>query len=329
MKFATTLTNHPAEEAAAESALGAKSYTLSLMKSPNTPASVPYPERYNPAKGRPAIVTPDEWKVIRPCVLDAIAPLNHLAPGSLTPFLRALVRLMMYINSRGQDLDVSFVLRADVLAAYAKATKLTRNDLGRLVRLSKEHGFTTSDAMPVGTPRLSYTTPYSDDEIAALLRAAESLSTENRRLTATAVLLLGAGCGIVRQPASFVTADSIHFHDEELFVATEGRCAKVRSEFVELLLDLKSTRPTGNLRGGLSADRVAEKSREWLSSMPGVPTLFVDRLRATYICSQLTDGAGVIDLLAWCGLQSAEAFDGYLAHLDIVRTCAATSKDEL
>jgi len=243
--------------------------------------------------------------------------------------LRALVRLMIYINSLGQDLEVSFVLRADVLAAFAKATKLTRNDLGRLVRLSKEHSLTPSDAMPIGTPRLSYSTPYSDDEIAALLRAAESLGTENRRLTATAVLLLGAGCGIVRQPASFVTADSIHLHDDELFVATEGRCARVRSEFVELLLDLKATRPTGNLRGGLSADRVAEKSREWLSSMPGVPTLFVDRLRATYICSQLTEGAGVVDLLAWCGLQSAEAFDGYLAHLDIVRTCTATSKDEL
>ena len=299
------------------------------MKSPATPATIlSYPERYNPAKGRPAIVSPDEWAVIRPCVLEAIAPLNHLSAGSLVSFLRALVRLAMYINARGQDLDVSFVLRLDVLTAYAKATKLSRNDLGRLVRLAKEHGYSVDDAMPVGTPRPSYTTPYTDNEIAALLRAAESLSTENRRLSATAVLLLGAGCGIVRQAAAFVTADSLHYHDAELFVTADGRCAKVRVDFIEPLLELAAARPSGQLRGQLSADRVVEKSREWLSSMPGVPTLFVDQLRAAYICAQLNEGTGLLELLAWSGLQSAEAFDGYLTHLEIVRTCAPSNKDK-
>ena len=299
------------------------------MKSPATPATtLSYPERYNPAKGRPAIVSPDEWAVIRPCVLEAIAPLNHLSAGSLVSFLRALVRLAIYINARGQDLDVSFVLRPDVLTAYAKATKLSRNDLGRLVRLSKEHGYSVNDAMPIGTPRPSYTTPYTDNEITALLRAAESLSTENRRLSATAVLLLGVGCGIVRQAAAFVTADSLHYHDDELFVAADGRCAKVRVDFIEPLLELAAARPSGQLRGQLSADRVVEKSREWLSSMPGVPTLFVDQLRAAYICAQLNEGTGLLELLAWSGLQSAEAFDGYLTHLEIVRTCATSNKDK-
>lgn len=289
--------------------------------------SRPYPETYNPALGRPAIISPADWQAIRPYVLAAISPLNHLSSSSLIFFLRALIRLCLYLKARGQDLETSFLLRPDVLAAYAKATKITRSEFGRLVRLSKEHGLYVDANLPLGAPRPSYTTPYQPHEVDALLRAAENLSTENRRLTATSVIVLGAGCGIVRQSAASVTASDVHYHESDLFVRVDERCAKVRDQFKDQLEELTSKRPTGFLRGNLLPDHVVGKVREWLSSMPGVPILFVDQLRATYICTLLEAKAPLVDLLTWCGLKSAEAFDGYLAHIDTARTCPATTKE--
>ena len=284
-------------------------------------ADKPYAERYNPAKGHPRTVTAAQWQKVRPFVVAAAKPLNHLAPASQVLFLRALTRLAAYIDGQGQPLSVEFCLRADVLTAYAASTRLGRAELGSLVRLAKEHGLPTSASLPVGVPRPAYAEPYTEDQIAALLRAAESLSTENRRLSATAVVLLGVGCGIVRQSAANVKACDVHYHGDDLFVAAEGRCAKVRSGYVEPLLELAAARPSGLLRGNLKADHVAVAVREWISGMPGVPTLFVDQLRAAYVCALLEDGVGLTDVLAWCGLQGAEALDSYLSHVEIRRTC--------
>jgi len=286
----------------------------------------PYAERYNPAKGRPPLVSSTEWIAIRSFVVAAAEPLNHLSNASVCRYLRALIGLALYYKARGQDLTVSFLFRTDVLQAYAKAAKIDRAEVGCLSRLAKEHGLALSAVLPSGSPLPAYAMPYSDDEVDALLRAAENLGTENlgtenRRLTASAVLLLGAGCGIVRQGAANITATSVHFHGDMLFVSVDGRCAKFRDTFITPLLELTEARPTGRLRGTMKPDNVIEKVRTWLCGMPGVPTLFINQLRATYICAHLSDGVGLVDLMAWTGLQSAESVDGYLGNVHTARSC--------
>ena len=281
-------------------------------------------ETYNPAKGRPALVSADQWKPLRSCVLEAIAPLSHLSPSSLSPFLRALINVSLYVSGNHQELSVSWILSPQVLATYAKTKNVTDDDLGRLRRLAELHKLSVNEAHPRGASRQHYHRPYSAPEVTALLRAADALSTDNRQINATALIVLGAGCGLTRQSATEVTADSLHLHGDALFVAAPQHCAKVRASFEEELRALVARRPEGRLRGTMSPEHVLESVRRWLAKTPGLPAFSIDRLRATYICALLEEGTGLLDLLAWTGMKSPEAFDGYLGFVARNNACPLT-----
>ena len=285
-------------------------------------------ETYNPAKGRPALVLAEQWKPLRSCVLEAIAPLSHLSPSSLSPFLRALINVSLYVRANHQELSVSWILSPQVLATYSKAKGVTHDDLGRLRRLAGLHHLSTNEAHPRGASRQHYHRPYSGDEVTALLRAADALSTDNRQINATVLILLGAGCGLTRQNATEVTADSLHLHGDALFVAAPKHCAKVRVCFEDELRALVTRRPEGRLRGTMSPEHVLESVRRWLAKTPGLPAFSIDRLRATYLCALLEEGAGLLDLLAWTGMKSPEAFDGYLGFVARDNACPLTEPKE-
>jgi hypothetical protein len=139
--------------------------------------------------------------------------------------------------------------------------------------------------------------------------------TNHRRTTLLAIIFLGAGAVITRSSARDITAADLRTHSSrEKFVWTGGYCAKVRPEFVELATELIALCPTGRLRGTADPSDVGSHATAWLTGRRGVPALSVDRLRATYLCAFLSVGVGLVDILNWSGLASAEALDGYVQH---------------
>lgn len=109
---------------------------------------------------------------------------------------------------------------------------------------------------------------------------------------------------------------------------TGARCAKVRPGYASLLEEACASRPHGYLlvstRRDLTTDIVA-----WASGRVGLPKLSPDRLRATYICRSLEEGASFFDLAAWTGVSRAESLVKYFEHVKLApRRCPAEDDEQ-
>jgi hypothetical protein len=292
------------------------------------PETIAFLQHYNPAKGPSPCVTPAKWLELQPVVLDGIGPLAHLATHTLRPFLKALTRLALFAQQHGYEMSVEVLLSPALIEAYLVTVRTEAKDPAPyLWRLSESWGLARAGDSHPGLARPDYGAPYSEDEMAALLLAARNQCSPHRTATLLAIVVLGAGCGITREAAREVTALDLHQHDGAWFVRTPKYCARVREEFLPLFYEATELRPSGRLRGEMAHDYVTVVASTWLYQRRGVPALSVDRLRATYVCTLLSDGASVLDVLAWSGLRSAEALDGYLAHVTRhSSTCEALSK---
>jgi integrase len=236
--------------------------------------------------------------------------------------------LALFAYERGYELSVEVLLSPALVDSYlASARDEAKDPAPYLQRLSDSWGLARAGEAHTGIARPDYRGPYSDDEISALLLAARNQCNTGRAATLLAIIFLGAGCGITREAARDVTALDLHQHDDAWFVRTPKYCARVREEFLPLFYEVTSQRPTGRLRGEMKHKFVTAAASQWLSKRRGVPALSVDRLRATYVCALLSEGASVLNVLAWSGLRGAESLGGYLAHvLRPLSICEASSK---
>ena len=157
--------------------------------------------------------------------------------------------------------------------------------------------------------------PYSTAEVAALWQCARTLKNP-RQVSLRALLVLGFGCGLSRDALRGVSAASAHRHGDVVHVRSSGHCVPVLPDYVEELDDVCRSRPTGQLIGHVYSKNLTQKHVEMVSGRSGVPELSADRLRATWIVHHLNAGTRLVDLVAWAGLCSCEALDGYLPFAD-------------
>ena len=285
-------------------------------------------QQYSPAKGVPCYATAAQWVTLRSVVLEAISPLSHLSISTLRGFLTALTRLALFAHQHGYELDIDVLLDPKLITAFlATVPKESKDPAPYLWRLSDSWGLVDENESYLGIDRRDYKAPYSHDEIAALVLAARNQNTVDRTVTLLAILFLGAGCGINREHARDVVAFDLHQHGDAWFVRTPKYCARVRVDFLPLFYEVAKERPTGRLRGEWKPEYVTNAALGWLRGRRGVPTLSVDRLRATYICALLDEGASLVDTLAWSGLQGAESLNSYLQYVTRPPMhCAHTAK---
>jgi hypothetical protein len=293
----------------------------------STPVNTPRPKKatlefialYNPAKGNQAVVTPAEWSVVSEFVRGTVAPLAWMTANSLRPYLTAMTRLAKWTVARGLPLDTSYVLSPDLLEAFAVSQEFgVASVASYLARLGSANGVAiVANNLNVGVPRPEYKLPYSDEELAALVLFIRAHRNKNRRATMMSIVALGVGAGVVRSRLRGVSASSVHVHEGlGTFVRTSENCAKVREECIELLTEACTLRPRGKLLGGLSGADLTSVAAQWVTGHVGVPTLSTDRLRATYVVALLNEGHELRQLMAWTGLQTAEALDNYLPMLE-------------
>lgn len=296
------------------------------MTSDPRPETLAFLEQYNPAKAPQCYVSPAQWTEIRPVVLEGVSPLAHLARPTLRPFLTALTHLALFGQQHGYELDIKVLLDPVLVEAFlGNVRKETKDPAPYLWRLSDRWGLVGTGDSHAGLMQPDYRAPYSHTEMTALLLAAHNQCSTHRTATLLAIIFLGAGCGVNRGPAAGVMARDVHQHGDAWFVRTPKYCARVREEFLPLYYEVAELRPTGRLRGTRSHDSVTVAASAWLHGRRGVPSLSVDRLRATYVCELLNDGTSVLDTLAWSGLQGAESLNGYLAYVSRPPFHCATS----
>lgn len=263
----------------------------------------------------------DEVEQLKNLVREAVKPMAHLQVPSIYRYLRAMSVLSQWAHESGYELDAANVLSEDKVWAFLNSPSNGELDYSApLWRLAQRHGLISPAAAKAArTPQRNYRTPYSVDELTAILEFADSLSNQYRRDTLLTLIALGAGCGINRGRIRGLSASDVHFHAKSVFVKA-GHCARVRPQFVRLIEESCTRRPTGLFFR--SSHNLTERAADWTKGRHGVPIFSTDRLRATYIVALIDEGASLTDLMAWTGLKSTEALEPYLPFTKVkVSTC--------
>jgi 5-carboxymethyl-2-hydroxymuconate isomerase len=216
----------------------------------------------------------------------------------------------------GFDLDVNTVLSSAAIEYFVANTTGAQGTVrSRLRRLAAANGVPVERVLAPGYDREVVAVPYSKAEVAMLRFIARSFFDEYRQACLRGLVVLGLGVGLARNSLRDVEAASVHYHGVEVFVHAAGRCIPVLEEYVEELIAVCALRSEGQLIGNVHGRNLTYLHRRWVRDRPGAPPLRPDRLRATWICQHLEAGTQVNELLTWAGLQSAEAFDPYLAFV--------------
>jgi integrase len=282
---------------------------------PGIPTGADFVASYDGSRGHQAPCSKAQWRVVRPSLLVALAPVSGLSPYAVRRYANAYARLAAWAIEQGLDLDPARLLSPDVAEAYlASQTKGRADQRAALRRLARAHGIEEA-ATPLGYVRRPALAPYSELEVEALWSYASGLSNVTRRTGLSALLALGLGAGLSRSSLRGVGAEDVHRHGDDPFVRTSGRCAKVRPEFVARLKEVASSRPSGDLIGQPTRN-ITSSIVEWASGRVGVPPLRPDRLRSTYICRWLEDGASLLELMAWTGMRRLDSIDHYLDYVE-------------
>ena len=278
-------------------------------------ATLEFVGHYNPAKGDHGYITAQEWLEVAEFVRETVQPLCWMSANSLRPFLTAIVRLAAWALGKGLPLHRDYLLSPGLLETFEVSQEFkVRSASSYLERLSIENGVTGA-RRHTGVARATYQMPYSEDEIDALLLFAKSHSNELRRATLLAIISLGAGAGVSREYLRGVSAECVHRHDDgNTFVSTTETCALVRPAFVKVMREVCELRPSGQLLGNVTGLNLTTAAAKWVADRSGVPTLHVDRLRASYVCALIDEGHGLADLMAWTGVRATESLNGYLPY---------------
>lgn len=280
---------------------------------------------YNPALGRNHLVTSEEWTSIGDVVREAVQPFTHLKSAQVRDYLRAMTRLCAFAYRLGGALTVEAVLSPTTIRHFlARQETGTLDEEPYLWRLARAH-----HTVPLDEPvrhevgRRALQPPYSHEELEALLLAARTQPTPLRRTNLLAIIILGAGCGLVRNSVRAVCASDVHRHHDGVYVRAAGRCAKVLSEFEDDLAELVKFRPEGRLLGTARARFSTVQAHRWLDGRRGVPHLSVDRLRASYVCALLCSTTSPLEVFTWAGFVSWGSLWRYVEMLPQPSTCAA------
>ena len=173
---------------------------------------------------------------------------------------------------------------------------------------------------PVPVARLASARPYSAAEIAAYLALASVQPTVARRMRATGLISLGAGCGLVGADLRQVRGGDVVSISEALCVRVAGRHPRVvpvLAFYRELLSGSAGFAGDGFVIGGVKADRhnVTHRLVDSLTGGEDLSRLSVPRLRATWL-AHLVSAAGLPELFAAAGLRNSKALFDLVSYLE-------------
>jgi hypothetical protein len=214
-------------------------------------------------------------------------------------FLFAAAKLASFGESVGLALEAELLLHPTVIErlivsserTISPATRRTlRTNLRALARALEAH----PSPLPVRLPRERAKPPYSEPDIAGYLALASSLSTEPRRMHASALICLGAGAGLIGAELRHLRGADVVARSGGLLVVVDGaraRTVPVLERFQQPLFEAAAFASGRYLVGGRSGERrnLTDVLSAALCADRGLPRLETGRLRTTWLvsCAQL------------------------------------------
>ncbi len=235
---------------------------------------------------------------------EVVGAADPESPARAKALLFAASRLAGFGESVGLELEPSTLLDGAVIErfilcgtqGFSPATRRTlRSNLRALARTLQTH----PPPGPTPLPRERAKPPYSDHEIGLFLAAASALSTQSRRVRATALICLGAGAGVIGSELRHVRGINVAERSGGLLVAIGGgraRSVPVLCRYQEPLRQAAAFAGGRYLLGGRAPDRKNLSGEiTALFCDPGLPRLDTGRLRSTW----LSEAAKAISLQAF------------------------------
>jgi integrase len=218
------------------------------------------------------------------------------APGSRARakgLLFACSRLAAFAERVGLELSAEVLLSEAVIERFildgcdglAPASARTlRTNLGALARALERY----PPPVPTPLPRERAKRPYSPAEIDGYLRLAQALSTERRRMRASALICLGAGAGVIAGELRHVRGSDVVARAGGVLVTVSGRRARsvpVLAGYREPLLQAAAFAGENFIVGGREPGRrnLTDELCRALSADRSLPRLESGRLRSTWL----------------------------------------------
>ncbi len=300
---------------------------------PEPPAVEAYRLSYNPLRAHHPVCTAVEWRTVRPAVLAFARSLPSPTPARAQVVLGHTLSLVVWVHRNGGRLDADMVFASRTIEAYVAQRNGAKATVRSLLRSVAEANGVPQEPTVASYAKPALQQPYAAHEEDALWRFARNVSNETLSISLRALLVLGFGCGISRSDLRPVSADSVHEHhgdDQPIWhVATNGRCVPVAAPYAAELQAVCQARPTGRLIGRIDGENLTAHLTKRVNDYLIEPRLTPDRLRATWMCRHLQSNVALLDLLAWSGLHTCEAIDGYLPYVTAhASSCVAAAESQ-
>ncbi|MCA1835320.1 MAG: hypothetical protein LC721_02845 [Actinobacteria bacterium] len=223
---------------------------------------------------------------------EVVAQAAPGTPGRAKALLFAAGRLAGFAERVGLELDRGLLCEAvierlvlvgcDGLAPASVRT--LRTNLRALARIVERY----PQPAPTRLARERAKAPYTPTEIEGFLRLAGALSSERRRMRASALVCLGAGAGIIASELRRLRGSDVVERAGGVIVIVSGRRARsvpVLERFQQPLLTAAQFAGTGLIVGGREPGRrnITDELCAALSQERSLPRLEPGRLRSSWL----------------------------------------------
>lgn len=283
------------------------------------------------AEYRPRFMPAERWEPIADLVRDAVTQCEGKTPHEARVLLGCTSSLVDWCERiAGIPLEIRYVFRHDIVNSYVSHL-LNNTDMKRSsVATHRSRLLGMADVLQDGPPvnqRLKglragdTAAPYSHDEQIALRWWATQQPSDLRRINCTLLLAGTLGAGLTNAEMLLLTAEHVLVDDEGVLVSVPGkrpRVVPVLAEWESVIADIADAtmRPTQWLfrpaRANADGNQVANFLRK-CSDMPF--SISVQRLRSTWIVTQLAAGTPVQAVLDASGIETIGALGRYMDHI--------------
>ena len=265
---------------------------------------------------RPREVDDTTWREIRPLLLAVMRRSQLTSVPSLRQRCADVVRLARWARSVGRELTLEVVMTPEVIEEFILTGCVDEPDSSRSTRRSRLQGLARA-ANPTAMPRrtqlahVSVQPPYTDLEMAALVRLARHQPSGSLRRQMCACVGLGAGAGLDSGDLGDLRARHVIDHgDDGIIIDVPGsrtRKAVVRSAYEDLVRTGVAGLRSNDLVIGQKSGRrtVAPKVFENAVILGDPPKPSQPRLRSTWLAALITSRVPLVTILQAAGLTSA------------------------
>lgn len=255
---------------------------------------------------------------------EVVAQAAPATPARTKNLLFAAARLAVFAERLGLELTPGVLLSEAVIERLVgvgcdglspASVRTLRTNLRALARAVQRY----PEPEPVSLPRERAKAPYRDAEIEGYLRLAACLSTQRRRMRATALVCLGAGAGIIAGELRHLHGIDVVCRAGGVLVTVSGRRARsvpVLDRYRGPLLEAARFADQRLLVGGVKPGRrnISDELCAALSVDGSLPRLEPGRLRSTWL-AQCAQRIGLGAFMQAAGIRCSQRLGDLAARL--------------